>query len=123
MTAYLEGNGVTAELTYRDLGLDDIGITELSSERVAVEGGLFEPVKTESVMFEWETTNPFDPMAPTMITSATVTGDFSGEGAFGGAGAAGVAGFVGGRINIDYGRGRTYLGTLQSVFFGSRDDN
>ena len=123
VTAYLEGDDVTAELTYRDLGLDDIGVTELSSDRVAVENGRFEPVKTESVMFEWETPNPFDPTAPTMITSATVTGDFSGEGAFGGAGAAGVAGYVGGPIHIEYGRGPTYHRHVAVGVFRSRDDN
>ena len=36
------------DLTYMDLGLDDFGITELTSDRVAVTGGRFAPTKTES---------------------------------------------------------------------------
>ena len=123
VTAYLEGDDVTAVLTYRDIPLADIGVTQLSSDRVSVEGGRFEPVRLEIVMFDAETTNPFDPSAPPTITPTTFTGDFSGEGAFGGAGAAGVAGYVGGPIHIEYGRGPQAIGTLQSVFFGSRDDN
>ena len=123
VTAYLEGDDVTAVLTYRDIPLADIGVTQLSSDRVSVEGGRFEPVRMEVVMFDAETPNPLDPTGPTVTTSATVTGDFSGEGAFGGAGAAGVAGYVGGPIHIDYGPRTVPVGTLQSVFFGSRDDN
>ena len=123
VTASLEGDDVTAVLTYRDIPLADIGVTQLSSDRVSVEGGRFEPVRMETVMFEAETPDPTDPAAPITVRSATVTGDFSGEGAFGGAGAAGVAGYVGGPIHIEYGLGPQPIGTLQSVFFGSRDDN
>ena len=123
VTAYLEDDGVTAVVTYRDIPLDDIGVTELSSDRVSVTNGRFEPVKMETVMFDAETPDPTDPTAPVTVRSATVTGDFSGEGAFGGAGAAGVAGYVGGPIHIEYGLGLQPIGTLQSVFFGNRDDN
>ena len=123
VTAYLEGDDVTAVLTYRDIPLADIGVTQLSSDPVSVTNGRFEPVKMETVMFDAETPDPTNPAAPITTTSATVTGDFSGEGAFGGAGAAGVAGYVGGPIHIEYGRGLQRIGTLQSVFFGTRDDN
>ena len=123
VTASLEGDDVTAVVTYRDIPLADIGVTQLSSDRVAVEGGRFAPVRMETVMFEAEIPNLLDPTAPAMITPVTVTGDFSGNGAFGGTGAMGVAGYVGGPIDIDYGPRTVDIGTLQSVFFGSRDDN
>ena len=121
--ATIEGDGVMATLTYRDLGLEDIGLTEIASDPGPVTNGLFRPQRMYTHMFDFETTDPFDPSAPTMMTHTTVTGDFTGEGAFGGAGAAGVAGHVGGMIHIDYGRGPTYLGTLLSVFYGNRDQN
>ena len=122
--AFLEDDGgVTAELTYRDLGLDDIGLMEITSDRVPVTDGQFEPVKMYTHMFDYETTNPSDPTAPASITSTTATGDFAGEGAFGGANAAGVAGYVGGEIDIEYGLASINLGTLKSVFYGTRDQN
>ena len=123
VTAFFEGDGVEAELTYQDLGLDDIGLSEITSDRVAVTDGRFEPKKMYSHSFVAETENPFDPTAPPMTVPTTVTGDFTGEGAFGGVDAAGVVGHVGGRIDIEYGRGPTYLGTFQSVFYGTQDDN
>ena len=58
-----------------------------------------------------------------MTIPTTVTGEFAGEGAFGGTDAAGVVGYMGGKLDIDYGRGATYLGTLQTVFYGTREDN
>ena len=76
VTAYLEGDGVTAVLTYRDIPLADIGVTQLSSDRVSVTNGRFEPVRMETVMFDAETPDPTDPTAPTTTTMATVTGDF-----------------------------------------------
>ena len=124
--AFLEDDGgVTAELTYRDLGLEDIGLMEITSDRVPVTDGKFEPVRMYTHTFDYETTDPSDPTAAAGITSTTATGDFEGEGAFGGANAAGVAGFVGGRIDIEYELvpAPIYLGTLQSVFYGTRDQN
>lgn len=123
VTAYFDGGGTEAALTYMGLGLDELDLTQIASDRVAVTNGRFDIHKTYSNTFEAETTNPFDPSAPTMQIPTTVTGDFAGQGAFGGMDAAGVVGYVGGRMNIDYGRGTTYLGTLQSVFYGTQDDN
>jgi len=95
--AFLEDDGgVTAELTYRDLGLDEIGLTEITSDRVPVMNGRFEPARMFTYTFDYETTDPSDPTAPASITSTTANGDFEGQGAFGGANAAGVAGHVGG---------------------------
>ena len=115
--------GVMAELTYRGVGLEGLDFTEITFDRVAVTGGRFEPERLYSHSFEAETANPFDPSAPATITPTTVTGNFSGAGAFGGADAAGVVGYMGGNMDIDYGRGPTRLGTFQSVFYGTRADN
>lgn len=123
VTAFFEADGVKAELTYQDLGLDAIGLSEITSDPVSVTDGRFEPKKMYSHSFDAETTNPFDPTAPPTITPTTVAGDFTGEGAFGGAGAAGVVGYVGGPVTIEYGRGPTNLGTFQSVFYGTKDEN
>lgn len=123
VTAFFENDGVKAELTYQSLGLDHLGFSEITSDRALVTGGRFEPERMYSASFDAETTNPFDPTAPPVITPTTVTGDFTGEGAFGGTDAAGVVGHIGGRMNIDYGRGETYLGTFQSVFYGAKDEN
>ena len=122
--AFLEDDGgVTAALTYRDLGLDDIGLMEITSDRVPVMNGRFEPVRMYTHMFDYETTDPSDPTAPPSLTSTTAVGDFEGEAAFGGANAAGVAGYVGGEIDIEYGPATINLGTLKSVFYGTRDQN
>ena len=123
VTAFFEADGVKAELTYQDLGLDDIGLSEITSERVAVTDGRFEPKKMYSHSFEAETTHPFDPTAPPTILPTTVTGNFTGEGAFGGTDAAGVVGYVDGPVTIEYGRGPTSIGTFQSVFYGTKDAN
>ena len=123
VTAFFEDDGVKAELTYRDLGLDDIGLAEITSDRVPVTGGQFEPTKMYSHSFDAVTSDPFDPTAPTTITPTTVAGNFRGEGAFGGVDAAGVVGYVGGDVTIEYGRGPTNVGTFQSVFYGTRDEN
>ena len=123
VTAFFEADGVKAALTYQDLGLDDIGLSEITSERVAVTDGRFEPEKMYSHSFEAETTHPFDPTAPPTILPTTVTGNFTGEGAFGGTDAAGVVGYIGGGVRIDYGRGPTPIGTFQSVFYGTKDAN
>lgn len=80
VTAFFEDDGVKAELTYRDLGLDEIGLSEITSDRVSVNGGRFEPGRMYSASFEAETGDPFDPTAPTTITPTTVTGNFTGEG-------------------------------------------
>lgn len=124
VTASFEGDGVKARLTYQDIGLDILELSEITSDSVPVTGGRFEPEKMyDSGWFDAETANPFDPTAPATITPTRVTGNFAGEGAFGGTDAAGVVGHMGGRIDIDYGRGPTNLGTFQSVFYGTNDEN
>ena len=104
-----------ADLTYMDLGLDDFGIAELTSDRVTVTGGRFAPTKTESA----ETSIDFQGTPLTV----TVTGEFAGEGAFGGTGAAGVVGYIGGDITVAYGQETRDLGTFQSVFYGTGEGN
>lgn len=123
VTAYFEDDGVKAELTYQDLGLDNLGLSDITSDRVSVTGGRFEPRKTYSNSFDAETADPFDPTAPTTITPTTIRGNFTGEGAFGGTDATGVVGYIGGGVTIEYGRGPTNVGTFQSVFFGTQDEN
>lgn len=115
VTAYFGDSGVMTDLTYMDLGLDDFGITELTSDRVAVTGGRFAPTKTESA----DTWIDFRG-APLTVT---VTGTFAGEGAFGGTDAAGVVGYVGGDITVAYGQDTRDLGTFQSVFYGTSEGN
>ena len=115
VTTYFGSSGVTADLTYMDLGLDDFGITELTSDRVAVTGGQFEPTKTESA----DTSIDFQG-APLTVT---VTGEFAGEGAFGGTDAAGVVGYIGGDITVAYEQETRSLGTFQSVFYGTGEGN
>ena len=123
VTAFFEDDGVKAELTYRDLGLDNLGLSEITSDRVSVTDGRFEPRKMYSISFDAETADPFDPTAPTTITPTTIGGNFTGEGAFGGTDATGVVGYVGGGVTIEYGRGPTNVGTFQSVFHGTRNEN
>ena len=123
MVAYLEEGNVMAQLTYRDIGVEGLDLSEISFDRVPVTNGLFEPRMTYNNSFDAETANPFDPTAPTTITHATITGDFNGEGAFGGTDAVGVVGYLGGGMYIEYGRGPTSLGTLKSVFYGTRNGN
>lgn len=115
VTAYFGSDGVMADLTYLDLGLDDFGITELTSDRVAVTGGRFAPTKTESA----DTSIDFQG-APLTVT---VTGEFAGEGAFGGTDTAGVVGYIGGDITVAYGQETRNLGTFQSVFYGTGEGN
>ena len=115
VTAYFGNNGVMADLTYMDLGLDDFGITEITSDRVAVTGGRFAPTKTESA----DTSIDFQG-APLTVT---VTGVFAGEGAFGGTDAAGVVGYVGGDITVAYEQETRDLGVFQSVFYGTSEGN
>ena len=115
VTAYFGSSGVMADLTYMDLGLDDFGITELTSDRVAVTGGRFAPTKTESA----ETSVDFQGTPLTV----TVTGEFAGEGAFGGTQAAGVVGYIGGNITVAYEQEMRNLGTFQSVFYGTGEGN
>ena len=123
VTAFFEADGVKAELTYQDLGLDAIGLSEITSDRVPVTDGRFEPEKMYSHSFVAETTHPFDPEAPPTPTPTTATGNFTGKGAFGGTDAAGVVGYVDGPVTIEYGRGPTSVGTFQSVFYGTKDAN
>ena len=110
VTAYIGNNSVEADLTYEDIGLDDLGLSELTSERVPVTGGTFQPTLTHTLQI---------PLGDTAITA---TGTFTGEGAFGGANAEGVAGYMGGGISAP-GLGTGELGTFNSVFYGDKDAN
>ena len=114
ITVHFEAAGVETELTYRGIGLgDSIGLEELTFDRVSVIGGMFEPeVEYEYVYISNQGG-----------VEVTVTGDFTGEGAFGGTDAEGVVGHVGGPLSLNYGQGPRGLGTLQSVFYGTNDDN
>ena len=111
ITAYFGSNGAEADLTYQDIGLDDLGLSALTSERVPVTGGRFEPEITHSIQIPLDAT-----------TVVTVTGDFAGDGAFGGANAEGVAGYMSGGISAP-GLGTGELGTFKSVFYGDKDAN
>ena len=104
VTAYFENNGVEADLTYEDIGLDEFGLSELTSDRVPVTGGTFQPTVTHTLQ----------------IPAITATGTFTGEGAFGGANAEGVAGYIGGGISAPELGGQ--LGTFNSVFYGDKVD-
>lgn len=116
VTAYFESDGVVAVLTYEDLGIDALGLSEISSDRAPVTGGTFKPAKTF-------TSPPIPFTFQGTPASLTVMGDFAGEGAFGGSDAEGVAGYMGGEISLEYGRGPRNLGTFQSVFYGTKDGN
>ncbi|MDE0207532.1 MAG: hypothetical protein OXP66_16085 [Candidatus Tectomicrobia bacterium] len=111
VTAYFGSGGVMADLTYLDLDLDEFGISELTSERVAVTGGRFAPTKTESA----DTSVDFQGDSLTV----TVSGEFAGKGAFAGAGAAGVVGYMGGDITVEFRQVTRDLGTFRSVFYGT----
>jgi len=114
ITAYFEGGGVEAELAYTGIGFDFIGLAELTTDRVSVTDGTFEPAKDHSFTYVSQQGGG---------TEVTVTGTFAGEGAFGGADAEGVVGHLGGPLSLEYGAGPRPLGTLQTVFYGTRDDN
>ena len=113
ITAYFEGGGVEAELAYTGIGFDFIGLAELTSDRVSVTGGTFEPAKAHSFTY----------VSQQGGGTVTVTGTFAGKGAFGGADAEGVVGHLGGPLSLEYGAGPRPLGTLQTVFYGTQDDN
>lgn len=116
ITAYFDSGGVEAMLTYEDTGLEGFGLSEISTERVAVTGGRFQPHATPTGVIPVD----FGQGSPTDVT---IAGDFDGEGAFGGTDAEGVAGYIGGVLTFDYGRGPLDFGTFQSVFYGTQDDN
>ena len=61
VTAHFGNNSVEADLTYKDIGLDDFGLSELTSERVPVTGGRFQPTVTHSIQI---------PLGATAITAA-----------------------------------------------------
>ncbi len=111
VTAYFENDDVTAAVTYEDVGLESLGLSQITSDRVSVTDGTFRPMKTERAAI------------PLGTGQLEVTGSFTGEGAFGGNGAMGVAGFMGGDISISYGRGPIDLGNFKSVFHGTKDSN
>ena len=113
VTAYFENDSVQADLTYKDIGLDEFGHSELTTKRVPVTDGTFEPEITHTLVI------------PTPIPGATpieTTGTFTGKGAFGGANAEGVAGYIGGDISAA-GLGTGKLGTFRSVFYGDKVEN
>ncbi|MDE0372599.1 MAG: hypothetical protein OXI73_08655 [Rhodospirillales bacterium] len=112
VTVYFIDTGDEVDLTYQDLGLDDFGLSELTSERVLLSGGTFRPTVTRTIQI------------PSGLTDISVTGTFAGEGAFGGANAEGVAGYVDGDISASApGLGTVDLGTFKSVFYGDKDSN
>lgn len=110
VTVYFGTNGDEVDLTYEDIGLDDLGLSELTSDRVPLNGGTFRPAVTHSIQI------------PLGATEISATGTFAGEGAFGGANAEGVAGYVNGGISAP-GVGTGDLGTFKSVFYGDKDSN
>lgn len=117
ITAYFDGSGgVEAMLTYEDTGLEGFNLAEISTDRVPVTGGEFEP----SAMLS--TVVPIDFGQPS-LTDVTIAADLAGEGAFGGTDAEGVAGYIGGVVTFNYGREPLDFGTFQSVFYGTQDDN
>ena len=110
VTVYFAGGGDEADLTYEDIGLDDFGLSELTSGRVPLSGGTFRPTVTHSIRI------------PLGVAEITATGAFAGEGVFGGANAEGVAGYVSGDISApELGTGD--LGSFKSVFYGDEDSN
>ena len=106
VTAYFENNSVKADLTYKDIGPDALGLSELTSDRVPVTDGKFQPTVTHTLQIP--------------AAAITATGTFTGEGAFGGANAEGVAGYIDGDISAPELGGQ--LGTFNSVFYGDKDD-
>ena len=111
VTAYFESSGVEAEVTFEDIGLESLGLTQIGSGRASVTGG----------RFQLETTHTSQ--VPLGQGQLTVTGQIAGEGAFGGTDATGVAGHMGGDVSISYGRGPVDLGNFKSVFYGTKDAN
>ena len=118
ITVYFDNAGVEAQLVYEDIGLADssrtgvsIGLDELTFDRVSVTDGMFEPATTYMHSYVSDQ------------VEVNVTGAFRGEGAFGGTDAEGVVGHVGGPLSLEYGRGPRGLGTFQSVFYGTKDEN
>ena len=116
ITAYFGNDGVQAELTYENTGLDGMGLGDIVSDRVAVTDGRFEPVKmhTETFSVTGREGRPVE---------IRMTGDFTGEGAFGGTDAEGVAGFLGADIAFEYLGSSNDLGPFRSVFYGTEDGN
>ena len=110
VTVYFGNNSDEVDLTYKDIGLDDLGLSELTSERVPLSGGTFQPAVTRTIR------------VPFGGREITATGTFTGEGAFGGANAEGVAGYVSGDISVP-GLGTGNLGNFKSVFYGDEDSN
>ena len=110
VTVYFGNNGDEVDLTYEDLGLDDFGLSELTTDRAPLSGGTFQPEVTHTIQI---------PLGGTVFS---VTGTFAGEGAFGGANAEGVAGYVSGDISAP-GLGTGDLGIFKSVFYGDKDSN
>ena len=125
ISAYFENGGVEAELTYEGIGLPAIGLSELTSDRVSVTDGRFRPGKTHMFSFPFSPgpTHPGPTQPDPTEAQVDVTGAFTGEGAFGGTDAKGVVGYIGGDLSLSYGLGPRSLGTFQSVFYGTMDEN
>ena len=120
ITVYFDNGGTEAQLVYEGIGLADtsrtgvsIGLDELTFDRVSVAGGRFEPATTYTHSYVSEQGG----------VEVSVTGTFTAEGAFGGADAEGVVGHAGGPLSLEYGFGPRGLGTLQSVFYGTQEEN
>lgn len=116
ITAYFENDGVEAQVTYEDTGLDGMGLGSITSDRVAVIDGQFEPRSSHSETLTVQGRGP----QPVEIQ---MTGDFTGEGAFGGTDAEGVAGYLDGDVTFNYLGSEQDLGLFRSVFYGTKDSN
>lgn len=124
ITAYFGNGGVEAELSYQEVGLEAVSFTELTSDRVPVTDGRFAPDANHTSYTNVTVVTPIGPAETTFET----TGTFTGAGAFGGAGAEGVVGYLGGNLSLSYEQApgqisRRSLGTLQTVFYGSKGTN
>lgn len=116
ITAYFGSDGVEAELTYMDTGLDGLGLGSITSDRVAVTDGTFRPTGTQSETFQ------VTGMGGRQV-DIEMGGDFAGEGKFGGTDAEGVVGYLDGDITFSYLGSENDLGPFLSVFYGTKDSN
>ena len=101
-------NSDEVELTYKGIGLDSLGLSELASAVPLSDHGTFHPAVRIEI--------------PLGTNGIMATGYFTGVGGFGGANAEGVAGFVGGGIDAP-GLGTGSFGDFKSVFYGDKDPN
>lgn len=113
ITAYFDNGGVEAELGLMGIGFDFLGLSELTTDRVSVTDGRFQPAKSHTYTYTSQQGG----------VEVTVTGDFTGGGVFGGTDAKGVVGHLSGPLSLEYGFGPRGLGNFQSVFYGTKDEN